>query len=58
MALHVLILTIMQKLRHYCLSTCYKSVFNKDKNSNYCNIFLEKDLYQSTTNNDNKQVLI
>ena len=31
-----------------------KSVFNKEKNKCYYNIFLEKGLYQLSKNNDNE----
>ena len=31
-----------------------KSVFNKDENSYYCNIILEKELDELPKNNDNK----
>ena len=31
-----------------------KSVFNKDKNNYYYNLFLEKDSYELPKNNDNK----
>ena len=33
-----------------------KSVFNKDINNYYCNIFLENSSYELLKNNDNKYV--
>ena len=35
-----------------------KSVFNKDQNNYYYNIFLEKVLYELPENNDNKYVFL
>ena len=35
-----------------------KSVFNKDENNYYYNIFLEKVLYELPENNDNKYVFL
>ena len=34
------------------------SVFNKDKNNYYYNIFLEKGSYQLAENNDNKYIMV
>ena len=35
-----------------------KSVFDKDKNKYYYNIFLEKSSYELPENNDTKQVFV
>ena len=43
-----------KSLTFYNVTILIQSVFNKDKNNHYYNIFLEKVLYQLPKNNDDK----
>ena len=52
--IHTVLLPLEKVLTFHNVVILIKSVFNKDKNNHYYDIFLEKGFYELTENNDNK----
>ena len=52
--IHTILYFLEKKLTFHNVIMLLKSVFNKDKNNYYYNIFLEKGSYKLPKNNDNK----
>ena len=52
--IHTILYFLEKKLTFHNVIMLLKSVFNKDKNNYYYNIFLEKGSYKLHKNNDNK----
>ena len=56
--IHTILCLCKKTLTFHNIIKLIKSVFNKDKNSYYYNIFLEKVLYELSKNKYNKEIFV
>ena len=57
-SIHMIICLWKKALLFHNVIIHIKSVFNKDKNNDYYNIFSEKVSFELPKNNDNKEVFV